>query len=59
VAAAGAGVASDDDVDGARRLAVVALVLGALGLLAGIAGLARQRSAGVPAAGDAGPGATS
>ncbi|MFP5376124.1 MAG: YcnI family protein [Acidimicrobiia bacterium] len=59
VAAAGAGVASDDDVDGARRLAVVALVLGALGLLAGIGGLARQRSGGAPAPGDAGPGATS
>lgn len=38
-------VASDDDVDGARSLAMVGLAVGALGLVAGVAAMARGRRA--------------
>ncbi len=38
-------MASDDDVDGARGLAMVGLAVGALGLVAGLAALARGRRA--------------
>lgn len=55
-ATATADVASDNDVETARLLAVIALVLGALGLLVGMAGFARQRSAGSAAASDAASG---
>lgn len=58
-AAATGDLASDKDVDGAQRLAVIALVLGALGVLVGLAGFARQRSEGRSEATDAVSGSAS
>lgn len=41
-----AGDDEDEDEDGSDTLAIVALIVGGLGLLLGVAGLARRRSAG-------------
>ncbi len=47
--ATGRDLASENDVDSAQRLALIALVLGALGFLLGVTALVRQRSGGTAA----------